>query len=303
MSRHRCFSPAITVAALVVAIGVIVGTPPASALDVGEMWGRTATTRSTEDMVFRGAAQYAKLVLHEADGVNDHPVSLKQADLVQVLRRLRLQVKADVDSAPDNELFTDGEAALLGEMLSRGLARATARQDLVFVVSGRHGRGPFSQQAFTSGRAFFAHNRLHLILGEVHRTDAQWEAQRKANLAVGCGACPIDSSAASVPLPTRAVASRVQQRVVAIEGLEFMTLNGDLRADWVILDIERLLGATTGGDESRGKSDGYPSAQTSSRYETARVAQERRERGDTLGHFELRPEGVPREAVRQTLTQ
>ena len=283
----------------------MLGTRPALALDVRETLGLTPTAKSTAAMVFQRAAQYVKLVPHEDDGTdNDHPVKLKPADLAQVLRLLRLQDEVDGNErAPLDALFTDGEATLLGKAFARGLKRATAEQDLVFVVEAMHGRGRLAQQGFTSGRVFFAHNRLHLILGEVHRADRQWEAQRKANLAVVCGACPNESSAVSVALPSRAVAKPPQQRVVPLEGLEFMTLNGALRADWVMLDIARLLGASVGDDEKQHKGDEHQTDQVSSRYATAKVAQERRERGGALGHIELPPEGVPRAAVGQALTQ
>ena len=304
VSRHRCFYPNIDATALLLAIAVTLGTQSAAAFDVGKMLGLAVTAKSTAAVVFRGAEQYVKLVPREGDVDNDHPVRLKPADLAQVLRRLRLQAEASADnSAPIDALFTDGEAALLGKILAQGLKRATAKQDLVFVVEGRHGRGRFAEQGFTSGRVFFAHNRLHMILGEVHRTDEQWEAQRKANLAVGCSACPVDSAAVSVALPSRAVASQPRQRVVPLEGLEFMTLNGALRADWVMLDIARLLGASVGDDEKQHKGDEHQTDQVSSRYATAKVAQERRERGGALGHIELPPEGVPRAAVGQALTQ
>lgn len=96
---------------------------------------------------------------------NDHPIDLSGTKIKAALESLQADFPK-VESPV--QVFTAGQVELLGDALSRGLARAGSRQDVTFTLIDTHNmRGVVRSRRVNTGRVFYAEGKLNIIFGEV----------------------------------------------------------------------------------------------------------------------------------------
>jgi len=118
------------------------------------------------DVLWKSGGQYVRVQpqdpVEEGDkSKNDHPIGISGPWISDELHLL--QVKSGSKNRPIT-LFTKDNLAVLGRYLSEGLREATPRQDVTFAVTRR---GPNDDPLVTTGRVFFAANRLNIIFGSI----------------------------------------------------------------------------------------------------------------------------------------
>jgi len=122
-----------------------------------------------------GEHQYLRLVAREegAAAPNQHPVELSAAELYTVFIALQAKQQGGFLTFAGKEpvtLLTPEMAKTLSIQVSRGLARASAEQELIFVLVGLYKGSLLRDRKATGGRVFYRDGHLHLLLGDVLRS-------------------------------------------------------------------------------------------------------------------------------------
>lgn len=122
-----------------------------------------------------GLNQYVKLV-NQGEGVdgpappNQQPVTLQPEQIKDALETIQIWQKNFFKSDKARMVFSPGEADTLGRYLSQALAKARPDQDIIFAVVRLNGHFLGIQtRTYTAGRAFYANNRLNIIIGDFDR--------------------------------------------------------------------------------------------------------------------------------------
>src|SRR2546426_1018721 len=90
-----------------------------------------AAASSGEETVWKGVDEFVKLVPQDAPAPpNQHPVSLRPADLAAALENIRLRKGDETGSLMDKK-----DAQRLAPHLARALSKASPGQDVVFSIS------------------------------------------------------------------------------------------------------------------------------------------------------------------------
>lgn len=203
--------------ALLLTLGLTVPMAQAEGI-LNSLFGKSNDNQApaNSDTLFKDSEfDYVKLV--PADGSsNQQPTSVDFEVLRATLKLVDLQ-----DGKNRRALFTDEERATLGDAFSRGLARAGANQDIVFLSSDRHGAlGLLAPKLGTSGRVFVKDGMLNLIVGDAH---VEYQSQYR-----------MTKYMYPFQLGDRAKASKVQLKLAA--GAEGAGAH-QLRSDWVALPL------------------------------------------------------------------
>jgi hypothetical protein len=109
---------------------------------------------------------------------NDHPVNFTAEQIGMMLDALsvvlpqkkRFFTRKKEDPAGGEPVFADNELEVLSDSLSRGLAKAGPREDIVFVTTGNYGvafGGVLKERQVNTGRAFYKDGKLNIIFGAI----------------------------------------------------------------------------------------------------------------------------------------
>jgi len=197
-------------------------------------------------MVWEGGDQYVKLV-HEEKGAapNQHPVDLLPSQLATVLGTLKFNRETGLfgDEIEKIPLFVQSEITILSSALSRALARAKPAEDITFQLVGMH-RGSFAKERMgVAGRAFFKDGKLNIIMGDVHKPVSGSPEQHQRNMAAGCGDCPADRRIDPFRPGNRSKERKLKEPFANVEGVDLMRSDRELRSDWLVLDVPRIIAA------------------------------------------------------------
>ncbi len=243
---------------LIALLGTAIAVTPAAGLfddDPQLIW------RSGANLYFKYAEQDSS-----DNGDNDHPVSLKPAEITAVLDAVRIWDKKFFRDEEAELLFSPRQSLLLGEQLAKGLEQAGPRQDIVFTLS-KTNRGllGLSDRAFVCGRVFYQQDRLNIIIGEHDR--ARNEAFEAAYDPSGQGRVPYSFYHGSRSSP-----SSFKQKLVRITGVENKQTD-ELRRDWLVIDLDAAKQALLAEKQQESK----PNADTSAiRREATTLSREMR---------------------------
>lgn len=166
-------------------------------------------------MVYDGKVAYVRIETRERNApLNQHPVAIDAATLRGLLARIQLDDRGD--KKPGEPVLSPEQLDEIVAPLAQALGRATPEQDVSFAVSGQHGAlGLLVPRKVTTGRVFYADNRLNVIFGLVRQ---DWESRYRA-------------TAYLIPFEPGKRAAAVERTVrVAAAGGERR------RADWVQID-------------------------------------------------------------------
>lgn len=109
---------------------------------------------------------------------NDHPVTFTPQQIGVMLDQLKVRLPRKKrfffrarDERQGVPVFSDRELQVLSDALSRGLAQAGPREDVVFLTTGNIDRalgGTLKERQTNTGRVFFRDRRLNIIFGDIH---------------------------------------------------------------------------------------------------------------------------------------
>lgn len=195
-----------------------------------------------------GPNQYVKLADQDGPeyGANEHPVTLNADALKTILESLVF----DRDDA--RTVFTTEQADLLGKQLAEGLQRASTDQDLIFSLMRSEKSellGFRADRFFVAGRAFYRLGQFHIIFGDYDRwrNDSAEKAYDPTD--VGVVRYKLDHgkrsrSSANVKFP-----------VMSLDGIKNMRYKGEIRNDWVVVDMDRAIASLAQADQVRRKQE------------------------------------------------
>ncbi len=132
---------------------------------------------SAADTVWQGRDSYVRIERQDvprgqAVAPNSHPVDLAPGQIRNAFGAVYVRLPGDEEPSP---VFNEAELEILGEQISKALARADPNRDVTFTILGRHA-GPLRLPApkVTTGRVFYRGGQLNLIFGAV-QDDARIE--------------------------------------------------------------------------------------------------------------------------------
>jgi hypothetical protein len=168
---------------------------------------------------------------------NDHPIDFTPQQIGIMLDALRVVTpqrkhffsRKKQDPEKGAPVFADRELEVLSDALSRGLAKAGPREDIVFVTTGNYNRafgGVLKEREVNTGRVFYVDGKLNIIFGEIR---GQFSEARGAGAMVAYPAVnPVPGSRkASVPH---------EWNIVLEPGVSLYQHNRVSRSDWVLID-------------------------------------------------------------------
>lgn len=171
---------------------------------------------------------------------NDHPVTLTPQQIGVMLDGLRVEIRKGKRffsrSRGDQRVpvFSDRELQVLSDALSRGLAQAGPREDVVFVTTGNVDRalgGTLKERELNTGRVFFGQGRLNIIFGEVHGALSQPR-----------GAGALVAYPAETPRPGIREQTRTHDwELVPGPGIDLHRGDDSTRTDWVEIDPQAAM--------------------------------------------------------------
>lgn len=175
--------------------------------------------------IWEDKEQFVRLESQEDESTraNDHPVELSDSEITAALQSLQANFPKE-DSA--QQIFTRAEAEILGDALSRGLAQAGSRQDVIFASIGTHSLGGFlRKRRVNTGRVFYQDGKLNVIFGEVLGN------YRKKNI---YGQRDQDFKTREYGQRSKSVEH--QWRIIPSSGLALHQNGGMERDDWLLID-------------------------------------------------------------------
>jgi hypothetical protein len=164
---------------------------------------------------------------------NTHPVTLDPNDVVAALTKIRIR-----RSDETYHLFDTKTARRLATPLSKALSRAAPNQDALFaVLMWIKGEMLGSTDVTVAGRAFFLDGRLHVVIGDLHRSAVAPEFFRTPN-----ASRKIDRRVHPHVPGQRAKETRYDDdaQFETAPGVGLFDENGKQRGDWLVLDVAAL---------------------------------------------------------------
>jgi hypothetical protein len=233
-----------------------------------------------EDLYKSGLNVYIRLTEKE-DGAppNQHPVTLSSKEITNALLALEVWEKkgffTDLFSKEEGpqHVFSEGQAGTLGLYLAEGLRKATPNQDIVFTVV-RHESGflHIRETTYTAGRAFYADNRLNVIIGDFAVPPDRFK--ERAYQSSGISEIRYFFSHGK-----RSKASDFDYSVMPKAGIELAQAGGKTRSDWFRIDVPAASATYVAELQQAGEGGegADPAARAAVEAEAARLAAERRE--------------------------
>lgn len=190
-----------------------------------------------KDVIWQeGPNVYIKLAQQEGReyGPNDHPAQLKVDAVKHVLRAMRFENESA------RAVFTEEQAETLGSMLSEGLRQAKPDQDVLFALMRSEKSkllGLRPDRYFVAGRAFFKLGQLHIIFGDYDRWRNDSAEKAYDPTEVGITKYKLEHG-------RRLKSSgKVKYPVQNVDGLKNMRYKGQMRNDWLVIDVDRASNA------------------------------------------------------------
>jgi len=195
--------------------------------------------RASSVQLWKWQQRYVRIEPQAASNApaNNHPVDFTSQQIGIMLDALRVVLpqrkrffSRDKPASETGEpVFADSELEVLSDSLSRGLARAGPREDIVFVTTGNYDRafgGVLKEREVNTGRVFYVDGKLNIIFGEIR---GQFSEPRGAGAMVAYPAVnPVPGSRnASVPH---------EWNIVPEPGVSLYEHNRVSRSDWVLID-------------------------------------------------------------------
>ena len=201
--------------------------------------------------IWRTKKGVVTLIKADRGAVNQHPKVFGPRDIYFALRAIKVRKKSSalsgltlgvLDKALKNSannkvssLFTDSEARILTTHFLEGFKQAGSNQDVSFSI--RQSRGNIggallsSADVVTSGRVFFAGNRLNIVFGTALndaalKTGALDRDSRRFGLVGG-------KVFEHAPPGSRRTESRLGVDIATGNGIALSTFKGKKREDWV----------------------------------------------------------------------
>ncbi len=239
---------------------------------------------AVEREIWREGEQYVGLAAQGTSGAaiapNQHPAELDVGDVRDALRSLELWEKGGLlRNEQSMPVFTQGQAETLGRYLPEALARATPKQDAIFVVRGYGSivMDTLKEREWTSGRAFYVDGRLNVILGSFKVK----KDRGIRNAEAAHGVLNDYSDMYFDPGSRKERSAKTPGRVVSTLGVSFSGGETGSRPDWILIDVAKAAVAYREGQvpEEEKKRD------MSARQEAAKLTLERRQMREEMARL------------------
>jgi hypothetical protein len=199
--------------------------------------------------------QWVKIVPQDdpAAPPNEHPAQLATDAISSALAALQVRiVDEDTGTETRRAVFTREELHNLAPRVASGLAQAGPRQDVTFSTIGSHplaGSGLIKAVGVNAGRVFYDSGRLNVIFGELQ------SSYRKKNL-YG------QRSEDFVPRRqgSRDRAAEQKLSLAPRAGVEFRSIDGAVRNDWIAIDSAVAAAPVAAGPAPAAGANEAPSA-------------------------------------------
>ena len=211
---------------------------------------------------------------------NAHPVVLQVDEVMDALKSLELWVDGGFFREEEAvRVLTDGQITTIARYVVEALAKAKPEEDAVFVVRG-YGNVAFDvvrEKFWTSGRIFFADDRLNVIIGTY-----QERKDRGKRQAEGAHGILDDYQDLFFDHGNRDDVAKMPGRIVTSAGIEPGGQEGGKpRPDWVKIDLNTAVAAyrdTLIPDEERKR-------EKAAAAEAARLTIERRQMREEMARL------------------
>lgn len=181
-------------------------------------------------VLWSASDQWVKIVPQDDPASpNEQPAQLTPEAIGNALAALQVRsLDEDAGTQTQRSVFTREELQNLAPRLAAALAQAGPRQDVTFSTVGSHplsGGGFVKAVGVNAGRVFYAGGKLNVIFGELQ------SSYRKKNL--------YGQRTADFTLRRQGSRDQVAEQKVSLvlrPGVEFHSVDGATRDDWVAID-------------------------------------------------------------------
>ena len=203
--------------------------------------------KKINENIWKHNEQYVALAPSSVDedkllAPNGHPVVLKIDEVRDALKSLELWVDGGFFREEEAvRVLTDGQITTISRYVVEALAKAKPEEDVVFVVRG-FGNVAFDvvrEKFWTSGRIFYADDKLNIIIGTY-----QERKDRGIRQAEGAHGILDDYKDLYFDHGSRDDIAKMPGRIVTSEGIEpGGSAGGKVRPDWVKIDLNTAVAA------------------------------------------------------------
>lgn len=220
-----------------------------------------------------GVNLYIKITDQDSKaGPNQHPVTLDPKEVTNALNTMEILEKRKADNDEVKNVFTFQQASLLGKYLANGLQRAGPDEDITFaLVSNKQSYVVLKETYYMAGRAFYADDRLNIIIGDYDRLPDKFRERAEASHGnTGEVRYFFDNG-------KRGKASNFKYALLSRNGIDNYRDGNKTRRDWFLIDVKKASDAYVAAAEANKKVDPAEANAELIRQEAARIARERRE--------------------------
>jgi len=201
---------------------------------------------------------------------NQHPVTLNAKQIINALNLFKIWTKKFLEDDEIRTVFSIQQSRLLGQYLSEGFRKANTGEDIVFALSRlESGFLGIKKRVYMGGRAFYLNNRLNIIIGDFDKPGDKFLERVYAS----SGA---DEPRYYLAHGRRAKASKFDESIIVIEGIDVYKAGPKVRHDWFVINIEKA-STTYLAQKSGNKQPVNRASDEAIRIEAAKLAQERRQ--------------------------
>ena len=203
---------------------------------------------------------------------NQHPVTLDAKEIANALNAMEILEKRMIKEDEVNTVFSFQQATLLGQYLASGLQKARPDEDIVFaLVSNKRSYVVIKETYYMAGRAFYADDRLHIIIGDYDKLPDKFRERAEASSGNTSGIHYFfDNGKRTKP-------SDFKQVLISKDGINNYKDESRIRRDWFVIDVKQASAAYVAAVEANKKLDPNEANAELIRQEAARIAKERRE--------------------------
>ena len=203
---------------------------------------------------------------------NQHPVTLDAREIANALNAMEIMEGRRSEDSEQKTVFTFQQATLLGQYLANGLLRAQPDEDIVFaLVSNKRSYVVMKDTYYMAGRAFYANDRLNIIIGDYDRLPDKFKERAEASSGNTGGIQYFFDNG------KRTKSSGFKEVLISKDGIDNFKDGPSLRRDWFLIDVPRASAAYIAAAEANKKLDPAEANAELIRQESARMAKERRE--------------------------
>lgn len=199
---------------------------------------------------------------------NQQPINLQPTQVRDALETMQIWEKSLFKESKARPMFSSGQAEILGQYLAKGLSTARPDQDIVFALVRRN-KGFLGIESLTymAGRAFYANDRLNVIIGDFDRPpDKLQEA--------AYGSAGLTEVQYFFNTGHRASSSNFNTAIISTDGVT--THQG--RPDWFMIDVPKAAAVYAAENQPQDQGGGGDQANNAAmQAEAAKLAEDRRE--------------------------